>query len=345
MIEAAKLPPLKKIFGTFFQSGEIAILAGDTGLGKSIFGVEIANANTNNRDLLLDQEIELKLGINESVLLLDFELSQRQFFQRYENYKFPSNFLRAELNPMYTGEDVISFEYLNQIIEQNNAEIIILDNISALSLRSTQEADIALQVMRGLKQLARKGKSVLVLAHIPKIPRNIPLANDHLSGSKHLANFADSIFFLGQSNENQNYRYIKQTKCRNAELMKEVLVVSIERENDFLGFHMIRYDSEINHLSSNMEASDVSLSIQKKQVLDFHQQGKSYREIAALTNIPRTTVGRWIKKDVPKSGTHGTGGTPNGTLLVNDKSNGSEELAVSHKETGHLGTDFGPSEN
>ena len=38
---------------------------------------------------------------------------------------------------------------------------------------------------------------------------------------------------------------------------------------------------------------------QKVQVLELAAQGKSYREIAGLTGLPKSTVERWIKKSQP----------------------------------------------
>lgn len=337
---AAKLPQLDPIFGTLFQSGEIAILAGDTGLGKSLLGVQIADTLTKNEESILDQEVKYRLKDGGSVLLLDFELGLRQFYNRYEGYQFSPRFLRAEFNAAYIGNETINFEVVSNYIEANNAEIIILDNISALSLRSTQDTDIAIQVMRGLKQLTRKGKSVLVMAHIPKIQKNIPLTNDHLAGSKNLSNFADSVFFIGQSNEDPDFRYIKQTKCRNAEIMKELIVASVEKMGCFLGFRMIRFDSEANHLAFSNILNEESLDSQKRQVLDYHIEGKSYREIASMTKFSKSTVQRIINA-VPKlgqNGTHGTNGTVLGTLLDTEKTRGSEELLLSHSGKGQDGT-------
>lgn len=340
METAALLPSLKPIFGTLFQSGEIAILAGDTGLGKSLLGVQIANSITKNDTNLLDQEIKYKLHNNGSVLLLDFELGLRQFYNRYEGYQFSAKFLRAEFNSLYMGDETINFDVINRYIELHNAEIIILDNISALALRSTQDADIAIPVMRELKRLTRKGKSVLVMAHVPKIQRNIPLTNDHLAGSKYLSNFADSVFFIGQSNEDPDYRYIKQTKCRNAEIMKEVIVASIEKDNCFLGFRMVRYDCETNHLSLNNLTNEETLDKQKNQVIEYHRQGMSLREIAALTKFSKSTVQRIIKS-VPlmgHNGTFGTVGTSNGTPISIDITDSPEGSLLSHEDKGHLGT-------
>jgi len=340
METAAKLPPLKPIFGTFFQSGEIAIIAGDTGLGKSLLGVQIGNTASANHESILDQECKYKLQGEGTVLLLDFELGQRQFYNRYEGFSFSPKFLRAEFNSLYMGDETINFDIINQYIEMYNAEIIILDNISALALRSTQDVDVAIPIMRGLKQLTRKGKSVLVMAHVPKIPRNIPLTNDHLAGSKYLSNFADSVFFIGQSNENPDYRYIKQTKCRNAEIMKDVIVASIEKHDCFLGFQMVRYDSEANHLSLNGVSNDEKIEQQKKQVIDYHRQGKSLREIASLTGISKSRVQRIIKSvpELGQNGTFGTNGIANGTPLSIDFNGSSEELLLSQEEKGQSGT-------
>ncbi|NBO50672.1 MAG: hypothetical protein EBU80_13355 [Chitinophagia bacterium] len=78
----------------------------------------------------------------------------------------------------------------------------------------------ALPLMQKLKSLKTKyGLSMLVLAHSPKRSLFNPLTRNDIAGSKHLANFADSIFAIGESAQDKSFRYIKQLKSRAVEIV------------------------------------------------------------------------------------------------------------------------------
>jgi hypothetical protein len=65
--------------------------------------------------------------------------------------------------------------------------------------------------MKYLKGLQRTHSlSILILAHTPKIAESTPITQNDMAGSKHLMNFVDSAFALGQSHKNGRLRYLKQ---------------------------------------------------------------------------------------------------------------------------------------
>lgn len=294
MIEASKLPKLKKLFGQMFHTGEVAVLAGDTGLGKSLLAVQIANAITKGKTSCLQQMIET----SDRVLYFDIELSDRQFYQRYENYYFDEKLFRVTFNPNCIEDGVLTPAEIERAVSITNANIIILDNITALALKPTKEGDVAMEIMRTLKKLASQGKSILVLAHTPKLLEGISLTNDKVMGSKYLSIFADSVFFLGKSFKDKTQRYIKHTKARNDEMLNEVIVIQVLNENSFLGFEFVEYDEEYNHLISSYQ--EKSKEVDVKLVLRFHQQGMSYREIASQLGVSKSTIGRVIKEESSK---------------------------------------------
>ncbi len=100
-IEEAKNRPIpKKLFSQLWYEGEICILFADTNLGKSILAVQIGNSISKGEQIK-SFTIETQ---KQSVLYFDFELSDKQFQNRYskdykENYVFDDNFLRVEINP------------------------------------------------------------------------------------------------------------------------------------------------------------------------------------------------------------------------------------------------------
>ena len=142
-----------------------------------------------------------------------------------------------------------TFEHIYADLDRTGARIIILDNITALALKTTADADVSIGIMKGLKRLqVERGISSLVLAHTPKLPPGAALTLNHLAGSKHLSNFADSVFFIGRSVQGARTRYVKQVKNRTDEELPGVLVCELSDEDGYLGFTLRGTDDEAPHL-------------------------------------------------------------------------------------------------
>ena len=89
MQEASSRPIPKMLFDAFWFEGEVCILFADTNLGKSILAVQIGEA--------ISKGVAINGFKNEAekqaVLYFDFELSDKQFENRYSvNYTQHHNF-------------------------------------------------------------------------------------------------------------------------------------------------------------------------------------------------------------------------------------------------------------
>ena len=286
-IEAKQRPNPKELWLSLWYEGEVCCLFADSNLGKSIYAVQIAN----------------EIAKREKVIYFDFELSDKQFQLRYtdENgnlYKFPTNFLRAEINREATTD--LGFEdAVIQSIEDSaittGAKVLIIDNLTYLCIAS-EKGDTAGSLMMRLMQLKRKHNlSILILAHTPKRPLCNPITQNDLAGSKKLYNFFDSVFAIGRSAKDSNLRYIKQLKVRFGGYTYDsdnVIVCAIEKENAFLKFSTIGYAQEKEHLK---EQSEKDITQEQENILRLHHQGKSIREIATELGISKSKVGRIIK--------------------------------------------------
>lgn len=296
-IEEAKNKPVPKmLFGTLWFEGEICILFADTNLGKSILAVQIADSLTNGKPIY---PFHLETP-PQKVLYFDFELSDRQFVNRYseqENgcytnvYDFNENFLRVEIN-----RDNDSFDFLNdyensiiksieKTIEENDAKILIVDNITYFK-SDNEKAKDALPLMKQLKTIKEKYQiSILALAHTPKRAFAKPLTKDDLQGSKMIINFADSAFAIGDSYQAKNLRYIKQIKERNAGKVydsENVCVCEVGKSGNFLGFNFLNYGIEAEHL---IVKSNISKIEEAEIVQQFIKEGKTQREISENTGF------------------------------------------------------------
>jgi predicted ATP-dependent serine protease len=288
VIKTAKLlPVMKPLLGTLWQEGEIAILAGDTGVGKSIFAVNIARSISSGTAISPLLPTTLHKG---KILYYDFELSDRQLGKRFKIAEFPDNLIRVDMNPE-CPECLFDFSSISENVESTGAGIIIVDNISALSLKTTVDPEAAINIMRHLKRLQTdKGLSILVLAHIPKIAAYMPLTINHIAGSKAISNFIDSAFFIARSTQGKNIRYIKEVKNRSEEQMEGVISGQILDKSGFLTFEVTGKDEEMNHLT-NIQNSEQLMEI----AIKLHNEGKTLEEIGQAVGKDKSTISRWLK--------------------------------------------------
>ena len=291
-INDAKLQPIpKKLYYDLLIENEITILVADTGIGKSVYAVQIA------------QEISQ----TQKVLYIDLELSDKQFQGRYsDNYQnefvFNENFYRVvfkrrfEIPPETTYEEY----FINSIIELINitdARVIIIDNMTRLIIADTDQARSAKPLMDSLNNLKFDyGLTMFLLEHTKKVDPSRPIHLNDLQGSKMKANFADAVFTIGRSAKDKNLRYIKQLKTRSAETIfdsENVLVYQIEKENSFLKLNFIEYGNEYEHLKQPSE-DDKAILIENVKTLSA--QGKTQREISKELGISLGAVNKYLKK-------------------------------------------------
>lgn len=301
--EAKNRPKPSKLFGQLWWEHEICILFSDSNLGKSILAVQIADGISKGKKVM-------GLGMEakpQPVLYCDFELSDKQFEQRYvsdngDHYIFSDNLLRVEINPdiVEYPEDMTFEEYvkdsLEKVVLEKNVKIIVVDNITYLS-QQTEQAKDALPLMQWLKAFGRKYKlSILVLAHTPKRNPCNPITKNDLQGSKMLYNFCDGCFAIGESAKDNRIRYIKELKQRNDSFMydsENVIVCEVIKPDNFLQFRFIGYSSESEHLKQFDEMERLYL-IDKCKALK--SQGKPHREIAQTLGISVGSVSNYLNK-------------------------------------------------
>ncbi len=294
------------LFGVFLQNNELVIFFGDTGKGKSIIAVSIANAISKG---------EKFLGMDNGypalkVLYFDFELSDKQFQKRCSNsegepYQFSDYFFidNLDFSTIIPKDKSERFEeklmgLIKQGIKDTAASVLILDNITYLSTNTAEDTEVAMRLMKMLKDLkAETGITILVLAHTPKKTNPSGISIQDLAGSKHISNFADGVFAIGQSNKDKDLRYLKQIKpSRSAELIydaENVLVCEIEKLDSFLTFTHKGYAKEIELLGINAPEVEEEL---RDEAIKLKVGGKTYREIAEILKVSKSKVGRWLKE-------------------------------------------------
>ncbi|MBN1185457.1 MAG: AAA family ATPase [Bacteroidales bacterium] len=292
LIDSKTKPKPASLYDNLFFDGELCILFGDTNLGKSILAVQIAD------------EISQK----QKVVYADFELSDMQFYLRYSDEdkynEFKANFLRCELDPLPDIPDDVKmddliFNNLRNIMESENAKVLVIDNISYLA-DQTEKAMYAIPLMRRIKRLQNDmGLSILVVAHTPKRDLTKPLTRNDIQGSKMIVNFADSAIGIGESQQDSSLRYIKQIKARNTEYKYDadnVKVMRIEKIGAFLQLVHVGYAPERDHLRerSKDEVANLEMSI-----IYLHKENPdlSLKQIADRLDTNKMKVKRVLDKN------------------------------------------------
>lgn len=294
----SKIPDPKPLFGNIWHEGEVGILFSNTGKGKSILAVQLADAISKGNPILGENTNKYK------VLYFDFELSTKAFQKRYSSsntdlYSFSDNFIRIEIDRDKNSEDnKVSFEQL--IIDsitiqalKNKATALIIDNITYLAA-SNEKSHEALELMKIILKLSREYSiSILLIAHTPKRDIYSPIQLEDLAGSKALSNFVDICFCIGESIKGDSIRYIKQLKNRNFPIEygeENVINCKIVKEKSFLKFNMKGFGAEKEHLQGTTE---------DKRVLhaqNLKNSGQTNIEISKTIGVSARTIGRWLKK-------------------------------------------------
>ncbi len=310
--------PLSPLFDVLMYEEELSILLADTNLGKSILAIQIADEICNPSSEGLVSNLAKERGAiipqpNESeVIYFDFEMSDRQFKHRYTNsitnqsYQFSDKVSRYSLDwEKAPDENLIEaiMKGFKQLIEARKPKLLIIDNITYLQAEggiTSKEANLIMKGLKRLKETVDNGMSILVIAHTPKLYDNSsPITLSSLAGIKSFSNFADSIFCIGKSYQDnaENLAYIKQLKFRAQEkLYTSDYVILCERkqkDNGLLFFDFLGFGSEANHLFKRTK--EVDKANRDAQIVDMCAT-HTLQQVADHFSISKGQVSKIKKK-------------------------------------------------
>lgn len=292
--EAMAQKPLPPLFDGFWQTGEMALLFGASGVGKSVLAVQIADALA--RGTPVD-------GFNmptrrHKVLYVDMTLSKVQFQRRYtpavENgggakaYKFAERFYHGR--PRY-DEDLCS--WVRSMVRRGGFEVVVIDDLTAV-MRTNDGTFDSLRIMRDMKRLSQEtGVSVLVLADSYPSPKACCEINEaDLRRSRVLCGVADSVFAIGRL-ERGDLKLV-QFRSQGSEVVwgskNPVGCMIRRRQNGLLSFVFDeRFAKKLDpercgmiHFASMCRAN-----------------GFKYRDIAKVMNISKSRAKRLVKAWTP----------------------------------------------
>ena len=279
--DAHQLPPLVSLYPDIVLEGDLCIIFGQSGIGKTIFAMQIARYIAES---------------GKRLLYVDCEMTPRQLGNRYKTPNFPPTFLRAEMDREHPAEDVL--KGIEEVAVANHVEVVFIDNITALGQSLDRSADAG-ALMASLNTLKKKYNwTLVVLNHVPKMfSGNVPLSLSAMQGSAKINQLIDDAIGLAQSCIDSNLVYVKQCKWRNGELTMGADHVAVyERckdEDGNLGFISRGFGTEQEHLS--IENSNEREEM-KARVRELSNKGMTQTAIAEQLGISQSKVSRLLKE-------------------------------------------------
>ena len=268
------------------------------------FEINIIFSAANSGKSLLLVQIAEDIARVEKVLIVDCELSTKQFQMRYTNLEtgavhvFPDNFLRAEIDPDLLDdvalEDAI-FDSVEQAA-QDGIKVICIDNLTFICT-DAEKAEVTIKFMRRLIKLKKKYElTLIIVAHTPKRDPSKPITRDDLSGSSKLMALIDNALAVGLSAKDTQLRYVKTVKFRDDEFpypAERVAVYRIDKEDCYTRFVYQGREDEQDHLRKKNQFTEME---DMQEFIDMEARQMSLREMSEETGIARSTIHRKLKK-------------------------------------------------
>ncbi len=317
MREARRKPRPGKLFDDLWHEGEIALMFGESGAGKSILAMQIAESIAGGGAI---PPFDAASG-PQNVLYVDLSMTDKQLEMRYTadeetptegrqtsaaRHKFPKQVFRAEFNPlgaMPEGgtriEDAV-YQFLRKAVVKTSAKAVIIDDLTFFK-RGNGHVESMVAMMRRLRMLkAEFNVSILVLveargrSYVRAAGRALTL--DDLGAAQVLNRLADSVFAIGQSRTEAGLRYLKQLARRNGKIRYSAARVPgfcIEmRDGNFLSFGFDDFHSESHHLAHHDCPNWLGRA---RAVQQYVIDGMTQREIAEKMGISLGSVNRYAR--------------------------------------------------
>jgi energy-coupling factor transporter ATP-binding protein EcfA2 len=249
--------PALQLFGGLWHEGEVALLTGPAASGKSVLAVQIADQIARGEEGFFPIQDRKSKIQNRKVLYVDFAQTAAQFAERYTiphpipgklplRHRFPNKFIRAGLGSLeaipdrFRKEPHRYFQYwLYELIEQTEARVLVLDNLTYLAGSLTSHPSAA-ATAKNLKWWAQRYHlSILATVNTKSSagsppyqggvdsgrplssrlggtlsPARKPATLADIAAASPLTDLADTVFTISPSTLGPDLRYIKHLKCR-----------------------------------------------------------------------------------------------------------------------------------
>jgi hypothetical protein len=306
--DGSKEPPRRKIAGTFLYEDTNTFFFSRTNMGKSILAFQIAYAAATGTSIdpcsaLLNQCEPMK------TLVLDLEMDAKTLFDRHGQAVLKTDHRLLD-NLIYLHEKtdkkvLIGFELLEKIEKEatdNQAKLIIIDNISKL-LPDSLKAETVTMVISKLKLIREKtGAFFLVIGHTTKGDVKTCISGSSYYGSAMLQNFFQEIFYLDATKDNRFF--LCHAKTKQKECYTETVPVFTRDEHPVVGlgftFQQLMPLSEVQlpmMIVPERSQKKIKLSDFRHEIAILDQNNVRRARIAEMLQVNRSAITHLFEPD------------------------------------------------
>lgn len=185
-----------------FRGGELTVLSGKTGHGKTLFAISLTKKFAN---------------AGQNSLWFSYEVGTFDFLEKTKDKDDNLPFFYLPLHLIPNRLDYIEFK-VKEAKKVSHLHAVFIDHLHYLCDLKDIKLNIEIsRVMRWLKVLAVKYNiAIFIIAHVQKMTdlKVAEIDNDHLRDSSSVAQEADNVFFVIRSPKEDNLAKLKITKNR-----------------------------------------------------------------------------------------------------------------------------------
>lgn len=277
-------PPIKNILEPWLPEQGIAFIYAATGVGKTLFTLNIAYAIACGGNFL-----KFKVPIPKRVLYVDGEMAFYQIYQRFTNIveqqgeiDFPENFYL--LNPKHFPNQIMPLIntpegqiFYKDILEKYQVDIIVFDNLSSLCSIDENVSEQWSAIQNYFISLRAQGKSVIVVHHAGKDKKGY-------RGSSRMLDIADTAISLQEIDKNE-------TEAENTDSKKFKIVY--QKSRTFGGKDALEFEVTLSRAGWEFQSLEKSTTQRIVEMLKFKM---SHKEIAIELGFTRSYISRLVRK-------------------------------------------------
>lgn len=286
-------PEPGRLFGEFWREGELAVLCGADGAGKSIMALQIADSISKGKPVegfALDTEAR-------PVMYLDLSTPDRVFYKRYTaegmgGHDFSPDFHRVFIYKQFYNYNRFKSEFAKSLADQvktRKIKVLVVNCMDAIKNLAGENFIIPL-----VKRLqAVYGLSVLLVSGVRQGTEDKKITLGCMP-NKRLAGVADSVFALGKSNKEEDLRYLIQLKSGNGKITfgeDNTAILKITKPTNFTGFELVTFEEEYGHRAEKLSELEKSIL-----TLQYNDPDLSYAKIANMLGTNKMKVKRTLSK-------------------------------------------------
>ena len=248
----------------FLDSQTITLIGGDTGVGKSWVGLQMALCLASGKDFMNHFKTEMQKVIYAQFEMTDYQVEKRMklLFNHFDEQQMES--IRKNLFMMQKGNAFDDqWKRIRDIISNETLEgsVLIVDNLYT-SLPTSIDISKNVDAGKAMKTIAQLQSdfdlSVSLLCHHTKGVSDRAITKDDILGCATLSRYASNIFQMKKSVLSNEYKIGKLTKVRDEDCHLEEVPVKLKFTDGYFTMSQI-ITNEVVHYQGLEERWEIKI--------------------------------------------------------------------------------------